>query len=238
VLSYINQDDCYPCPECEGLTFIQTSKIKQEADRDNTGIRMIIHTCSYCQHQTQKPQVIAMTGVSGQLKINPTGYTSEYSSQRKIVVCKICGEFLQNVPQEQLNPHITDLDRFAQNKGYITLEGWQCLNCEINAQPEFAILNRILKFDCSQCPQCQGFTFIEKTKTITSATYDRSGKKLITHDCSYCHHHTEKTQTIPKKVRPSSSSSGGYSSGGGSSGGGSSGGGGGSSGGGGAGGSW
>ncbi len=90
----------------------------------------------------------------------------------------------------------------------------------------------------SDCTKCSYKTFGKlKTVVITTATYNRSGKRLINYKCRNCNYEEEVTEIIPQKIQATSSTSsfGGSSS---SFGGGSSSFGGGSSGGGGAGVSW
>jgi len=88
----------------------------------------------------------------------------------------------------------------------------------------------------SDCKECSYKTYGKsKTKVITTATYNRSGERIVHYKCRNCNYKEEITEIIPQKYASSSSSSGGGSS---SSSGGSSSFGGGSSGGGGAGVSW
>ncbi len=86
------------------------------------------------------------------------------------------------------------------------------------------------------CPGCQRRTQYTRNRTISAATYSRSGEGERTYSCKNCSYVKKERYTIPQKVQSSSSGSGGGSSFGGSSGGSSFGGG--SSGGGGSGGRW
>lgn len=87
----------------------------------------------------------------------------------------------------------------------------------------------------SDCKECSYKTYGKlKTKVITTATYNRSGERIVHYKCRNCNYKEEIIELIPQKTYSSSSSGGGSSS----SGGGSSSFGGGSSGGGGAGVSW
>lgn len=163
--------------------------------------------------------------------------------------CMYCQKSLKKMDTDLLSPHLTNIEKAAQELGSVKFVGWQCSKPCPKASDSVHIRAYIWNpISYRECSECQEYTIRHSAETLEEATEEEPGKQLITQTCACCGLHKEYEEIIPRlkpvRLRSSSTSSfssyDGYSGGGFSGGGGSGGGGfgGGSSGGGGAGGSW
>jgi uncharacterized protein len=139
--------------------------------------------------------------------------------------CAQCGRVMQRLDETADDAYLESGRRMEEVLGSVDYDVWKCTGCDSH---------QVLPYGgwftgFRTCPQCSYRTMSVSTNVLEPATYQSSGRELITRYCRHCNWRDEDVVVLPRLVETETTSS--SSSGGGSSGGGWSGGGGGSSGG-------
>ncbi|MGB3695166.1 MAG: TPM domain-containing protein [Spirulinaceae cyanobacterium] len=133
------------------------------------------------------------------------------------IYCQDCQKEMETFNATTLSLFLTPHQKKAQELGSVKFAAWHCPHCQsVTTRDSIHLRAYILgKWGYSECPVGKELTVTNNSQILTPATYSHSGTRLNTYTCQCCDYHREKKETIPRKVRSSSSSSsGGYSSGG------------------------
>ncbi len=117
--------------------------------------------------------------------------------------CRCCKNEMIKIPQDDLIPFLSQPQKIASELNSVLFEGWQCQQCYPNLNIDtFHLRAYILNSSAyKECPKCQEITAIVESKILEKATYNHSGKKLITETCQCCGNKQEYTKIIPQKIR-------------------------------------
>jgi uncharacterized protein len=142
-----------------------------------------------------------------------------YHARRKVRNCPQCGRAMQRLDEMTDDSFLDAGQKLEEHLGSVDYDVWRCSACKTTIKLPY----KSFFTSYETCPKCGKRTLEDKQEVQQAATYTASGVMRIIEDCRHCHHHQERTETIPRKERGSSSSSsssfgGGRSSGGGASG--------------------
>lgn len=118
--------------------------------------------------------------------------------------CKVCGEPMTMVDDNQDEPFLTEEQAAEERAGGMDYEFWHCAGC--GAGEHLAIrLGR-----AGKCPQCGRRTLTSSTVTLQVATREEGGKERITETClnPKCGYRKVRERGTPKVPSPGSPSSG------------------------------
>lgn len=191
-----------------------TAKVRAGALPLNTGLSALMsNTASAVQRFENWPEA----GAGGMALI--LVYSAwRYFARRRPRQCPKCRATMRRLDEVEDNRHLNAGEQLEERLASVDYDVWLCPACKTTEK----IQNKAWFSSYSTCPKCRLRTLKETTQVLQEATYTFEGSRRISADCRSCRHHSERTESIPRKEESRSSSSssfgGGKSSGGGATG--------------------
>lgn len=117
-------------------------------------------------------------------------------ARNKPMECPACKGKMKKLNEEEDNNLLSPSQDFEEKINSVDYDVWVCDDC--GTVERFAFPNKFSKYEV--CPNCHTKAmYLAKDHTLVAPTTRSSGTGERVYECTYCHNHTKRRYTIPKR---------------------------------------